>query len=365
MANTSQASDLEGIHGDMHGITKQIKIMNEINARLVQHLATNNPLPPAAPIPEDVDRSHRSCQSSDQDSQCRHSTSAHEDFVKWPGKIKTNPLQRNRNKYCEFHKDHGHNTEDYFQLREQIVNLIKRGYLRKFVADRLRHDSLERGYADNMPTISDIPTIHGGFRPGGCSISSPKSTLERLIDEHRRNGSSADILFISAFDKMKIRRDRLHLFYTPIVGFRGSSISPLGWIKLPLTLEAEPYQTIVWQDFIVVDCPSPYNSILDCPTFRKIKAITSTYHLMMKFPTSTRIGEVQENYLAKDLRMVAYLDEVKAMLMKIKDFKIRQILRETMQRKKTLAMQLTLQPMRVSLTIFKVILPEVTISEMT
>ncbi|GFS38024.1 hypothetical protein Acr_00g0055200 [Actinidia rufa] len=59
-----------------------------------------------------------------------------EDFMKWLGKIKTNPLKRNKNKYYEFHKDHGHNTEDYFQLKEQIADLIKRGYLRKFVVDR-------------------------------------------------------------------------------------------------------------------------------------------------------------------------------------------------------------------------------------
>ena len=36
MANTSQASDLEGIiHREMHGIAEQIRIMNKINARLL------------------------------------------------------------------------------------------------------------------------------------------------------------------------------------------------------------------------------------------------------------------------------------------------------------------------------------------
>ena len=40
-----------------------------------------------------------------------------EDFLKWPRKIKTNPLRRNKNKYFEFHKDYGHNTEDYFLLK--------------------------------------------------------------------------------------------------------------------------------------------------------------------------------------------------------------------------------------------------------
>ncbi|GFZ17170.1 hypothetical protein Acr_26g0004400 [Actinidia rufa] len=38
----------------------------------------------------------------------------HEEFIKWPGKIKTDPQKRNRNKYCEFHRDHGHNTRIVF-----------------------------------------------------------------------------------------------------------------------------------------------------------------------------------------------------------------------------------------------------------
>ena len=37
------------------------------------------------------------------------------------------------------------------------------------------------------------------------------------------------------------------------------------------------------------------------------------------------VNQVQGDYLAKDLQMVAYLDEVKNMSMKTKDFKIRQI----------------------------------------
>ena len=40
------------------------------------------------------------------------------------------------------------------------------------------------------------------------------------------------------------------------------------------------------------------------------------------------VNQVQGDYLPKDLWMVAYLDKVKNMSMKIKAFKIRQILRE-------------------------------------
>ena len=87
---------------------------------------------------------------------------------------------------------------------------------------------------------------------------------------------------------MKIGQDRLHPFHTPLVGFGESATHPLMWIKLLFTLGAEPHQTIIWQDFIVVEHSLPYNAILGHLTLGKIKAITS----MMKFPTSTGVGEV-------------------------------------------------------------------------
>ncbi|GFS38889.1 hypothetical protein Acr_00g0059990 [Actinidia rufa] len=190
----------------------------------------------------------------------------HEEFVKWPGKIKTDPQKRNRNKYCEFHRDHGHNTEDCFQLKEQIADLIKRGYLRKYITDCPLPNSPERRYGDNRPTAENIQTIHGGFGSGGCSTSSRKRHARsafRSVEEEVYNlsspcvgdqppitfsnddlrgvhlphddalvvsavianfnvqrilidnGSSADILFISAFARIKIGLDKLHPFHTP------------------------------------------------------------------------------------------------------------------------------------------------------
>ncbi|XP_057506533.1 uncharacterized protein LOC130789734 [Actinidia eriantha] len=200
----------------------------------------------------------------------------HEEFIKWPRKIKIDPQKRNRNKYCEFHRDHGHNTEDYFQLKKQIADLIKRGYLRKYVATRPPPSSSERRYGDNRPTAGDIQMIHGGFGLGGCSTSSRKKharSAHRLVEEEIYNlsssnvgnhtpitfsnddlrglhlphddalivsavianfnvqrilidsGSSADILFISAFERMKIGLDKLHPFHTPLIGFGGNALA--------------------------------------------------------------------------------------------------------------------------------------------
>ncbi|GFS44982.1 hypothetical protein Acr_00g0093360 [Actinidia rufa] len=55
MAGNNQAPNLEGLHREMHEIAKQIRIMNENKARLIQHLATNNPPPPATPIPAEIE----------------------------------------------------------------------------------------------------------------------------------------------------------------------------------------------------------------------------------------------------------------------------------------------------------------------
>ena len=37
--------------------------------------------------------------------------------LKWPEKMKGDPNKRNRNKYCRFHRDHGHDTNECFDLK--------------------------------------------------------------------------------------------------------------------------------------------------------------------------------------------------------------------------------------------------------
>ena len=38
--------------------------------------------------------------------------------LKWPEKMKGDPNKRNRNKYCHFHRDHGHDTDECFDLKQ-------------------------------------------------------------------------------------------------------------------------------------------------------------------------------------------------------------------------------------------------------
>ena len=42
--------------------------------------------------------------------------------LNWPEKMKRDPNKCNRNKYCRFHRDHGHDTDEYFDLKQLIEN---------------------------------------------------------------------------------------------------------------------------------------------------------------------------------------------------------------------------------------------------
>ena len=45
--------------------------------------------------------------------------------LKWLEKIKGDPNKRNRNKYFPFHRDHVHDTDECFDLKQQVESLIR------------------------------------------------------------------------------------------------------------------------------------------------------------------------------------------------------------------------------------------------
>ena len=52
-----------------------------------------------------------------------------EQFLRWPTQMKSDPATRDNTKYCEFHRDYGHRTDNCIQLKREIEYLIQRGYL--------------------------------------------------------------------------------------------------------------------------------------------------------------------------------------------------------------------------------------------
>uniref|UniRef100_A0A2N9FIS9 Uncharacterized protein n=1 Tax=Fagus sylvatica TaxID=28930 RepID=A0A2N9FIS9_FAGSY len=269
--------------------------------------------------------------------------------LRWPGKIRSDPNSRPKNLYCRFHRDHGHLTEECVALKEQIETLIRQGKLQKYVSrptnTRPAKPPAQREQAEhNRPgPVGEIRTIVGGPASGGTSRASRKAYARQVhnimvvqrppknirLDDQiisfseedargthqphddalvitiniagfttRRvmvdNGSSADILYLPAYQQMRLDKDKLRPMDAPLVGFTGDKVCPVGIVTLPITVGTHP-KTV---DFLVVNCPSAYNAIIGRPTLNRLRAVTSTYHLLLKFPTEHGIGEVRGDQIA-------------------------------------------------------------------
>uniref|UniRef100_A0A2N9FQJ5 Uncharacterized protein n=1 Tax=Fagus sylvatica TaxID=28930 RepID=A0A2N9FQJ5_FAGSY len=162
-----------------------------------------------------------------------------------------------------FHRDHGHLTEECVALKEQIETLIRQGKLQKYVNrptnTRPAKPPAQREQAEpNRPgPVGEIRTIVGGPASGGTSRASRKAyarqdargthqphddalvitiniagfTTRRVMVD---NGSSADILYLPAYQQMRLDKDKLRPMDAPLVGFTGDKICPVGIVTLPI-----------------------------------------------------------------------------------------------------------------------------------
>ena len=76
------------------------------------------------------------------------------------------------------------------------------------------------------------------------------------------NGSSADILYYSAFQQVGIDKGRFIPTNAPLVNFGGTRVFPLGAVTLSVMVGDYPQQITKDVTFLVVDCSSAYNAIL-------------------------------------------------------------------------------------------------------
>ena len=115
------------------------------------------------------------------------------------------------------------------------------------------------------------------------------------------NGSSADIIYLPAFQQLKLDEKRLRPFESSLVSFSGDRVYPKGIITLTITVGTHLRQLTCQLDFLVVDCLSSYNVIIRRPTLNSWKAATSTYFLKVKFPIDNGVGEVKgDQVLARE-----------------------------------------------------------------
>ncbi|RZR71387.1 hypothetical protein BHM03_00004892 [Ensete ventricosum] len=100
-------------------------------------------------------------------------------LLKTPNPMKTRSERRDKMRYCRFHKEHGHDTEEYRDLQSQIEELIRQGHLRRYVRDQSSFpDSRpprDPSPQPKGPVEKQIDVIIGGTTSGSDSSSTRKA----------------------------------------------------------------------------------------------------------------------------------------------------------------------------------------------
>ena len=87
--------------------------------------------------------------------------------LKWPEKMKGDLNKLNKNKYYRLHRDHGHDTDKCYDLKQKIENLIMQGKLRNFLGRDHKDEKLNGKVEKSLrPLLGDIRVIVGGTLVG-------------------------------------------------------------------------------------------------------------------------------------------------------------------------------------------------------
>jgi len=180
-----------------------------------------------------------------------------------------------------------------------------------------------------MPTHGEVHTISGGFSGGGPTASQRKkyvrsvsSTAEEFPDDpwesdlvftradlrdvvlhdndpvvisivtagrkvHRvlvDQGSFADVMFWSTFNKLQLSSNLLRPYTGCLYGCADNPVEVRGYLELRTTFTDGAASRTENIRYLVVNANSTYNILLGRPALNRLRAVSSTRHMKMKLP---------------------------------------------------------------------------------
>ncbi|GAV74830.1 hypothetical protein CFOL_v3_18310, partial [Cephalotus follicularis] len=207
-------------------------------------------------------------------------------------------------KYCRYHRDHGHDTEECRQLKNQIEDLIRKGHLRKYV-DRDASQGRREQRREEAPRQEEqqqqqqprgvIHTISGGVASGGDDSNARKAygrqslAVQQVPHSKRlRTGRDEEVISFSEEDYEGVRLPH----DDPVVVTLLVELFTMKRILIDNGSSADILYKHAF-DQLRIPADHPYNAIVGRPGLNLLEAIVSTRHLLMKFPTRFGVGEVR------------------------------------------------------------------------
>ncbi|GKA83952.1 reverse transcriptase domain-containing protein [Tanacetum coccineum] len=202
--------------------------------------------------------------------------------------------KRSSNKFCDFHNDKGHNTDECMQSKKQIKELVPAGKLSHLIKE------IKQGRDQTKVGKKEAPTKDKSL---AIYMVQPwhRMTRQKVTQSF---ACVSEITFPPLTTTKGTESGNWRTHDQPHVCRRGflnrSALRAL--LQPALTQNQEPngdadHSTKAWMNFMIVRSLSPYNGIIGRPRIREIQAVPSTAHGMLKFPVDGGIVTIRSTIL--------------------------------------------------------------------
>nr|GEW55908.1 reverse transcriptase domain-containing protein [Tanacetum cinerariifolium] len=191
----------------------------------------------------------------------------------------TTPVEKqNHTKFCEFHGEVGHNTDEYMYLKKQIGKILNAGKLSHLIKD------LKQNSGKEQPKAAKKGEIYVKDKALAILMVQPWERVARQ-------------------KITQIFSPNTEIFFPPLdegEGTEGPMIIEAeigGQIQLLVGIGDEEHSALARMNFVVVRPPSPYNEIIGRPGVKKLQAVPSTAHGMLKLTVEERVITLKSSRL--------------------------------------------------------------------
>ncbi|GJV09987.1 reverse transcriptase domain-containing protein [Tanacetum coccineum] len=206
--------------------------------------------------------------------------------------------KRSSNKFCDFHNDKGHSTDECMQLKKQIEELVRAGKLSHLIKeikqgrDQPKVGKKEVPAKDKSMAIYMIQPWHRMTRQ---KVTQSFERVSKITFPSLTTSSGTEGPFVI---EAEISGHMIHRMYVDGGSQQKCSTNTAS------TGNQEPngsgdaiHSTKSWMNFMIVRSLSPYNGIIGRPGIREIQAVPSTAHIMLKFPVDGGIVTIHSTIL--------------------------------------------------------------------
>nr|GEZ54213.1 reverse transcriptase domain-containing protein [Tanacetum cinerariifolium] len=194
----------------------------------------------------------------------------HKGKFKAPPPMTTPVKKRNHAKFCEFHSEVGHNTDECMHLRKQIEEMLKEGKLPHLIKEIKQNNEKEQ------------PKV----RKNGETSGKDKTLAILMVQPWERVARQRITQSFSPNPK---------IFFPPLEEYEGTKgpmiiEAKIGGhcvhrqIQILVKIGDEEHYALAWMNFMVVRSQSPYNGIIRRTGVKKLPAVPSIAHGMLKIP---------------------------------------------------------------------------------